>query len=133
MSSGNSLLIVRMATPLRDPVDQFVDLGLGAHVDSPGWRALQKGRDGCAVPLGVGSGCHLGTIQPRALPRQHHLGIDSITNGNRLLTNGGRPARPSDETSALTSVDGAARAGHPRLEERCHEQEQYRPKDSNRG
>jgi hypothetical protein len=28
MSSGNSLLIVRMATPLRDPIDQFVDLGL---------------------------------------------------------------------------------------------------------
>jgi hypothetical protein len=43
MSSGNSLLIVRMATPLRDPIDQFVDLGLGAHVDFPGLEGSAKG------------------------------------------------------------------------------------------
>jgi hypothetical protein len=70
MSSGNSLLIVRMATPLRDPVDQFVDLGLGAHVDSPGWRALQKGRDGCAVPLGVGSAFAAKTRATKVLDRK---------------------------------------------------------------
>jgi hypothetical protein len=42
MSSSSSLMIMSMAVPLGDPIDHFVDLGLGAHVDAPDGRLCKR-------------------------------------------------------------------------------------------
>jgi exodeoxyribonuclease III len=93
--------------------------------DNATWFRMEISRDEVS-----GSRVAISALFNRArLPRQHHLGINSITNRNRLLTNGGRAATSVGRDLGTRGRRRRRKRRTSKLEEMCHEQEQYRPKD----